>query len=30
VTLDVDVAVAGDVEDDWGDALPLVNSTVGW
>jgi hypothetical protein len=30
VTLDVDVAVVGDVEDDWGDVLPLVNSTLGW
>ena len=30
VTLDVDVAVVGDVEDDLGDVLPLVNSTLGW
>jgi hypothetical protein len=30
VILDVDVAVVGDVEDDWGDVLPLVNSTLGW
>jgi hypothetical protein len=30
VTLDVEVAVVGDTDDDWGDVLPLVNSTLGW
>jgi hypothetical protein len=30
LTLDVDVGVGGDVDDDSGDVLPPVNSTLGW
>jgi hypothetical protein len=30
VALDGDVGVVGDVEDDLGDVLPPVNSTLGW